>query len=206
MRIKLIDNVRGTLSSVANYTSPGKMYLIIMGAISKMGLEMDVSTNYLFKDSFNGSIPQHKHEELCRYIIDVHLPNHRSSGLVSESEVKKYIKETSLFHVKLGLVQRIINDQRPLYMRCLLTGELVPTSTIPNDADKSTLEDVDYAPKNARIWRLENMQSGERLAITDDELNLKFNLTPFELLQSINYTGENTEWRLNDSNEELARA
>ncbi len=153
MLITLSKNLYSSSVSVAN-ASPVKWdYLYTLDAIANLGIEMSVSTQYMFKTEFNAYIPEQEKQRIIEYIL-----KHRKH--VDRDEIKQYVNSANCFSVSLGKVDKIINDEREFFFRCGYTGNLIPLGDIEGYEHAKYLENINYAPEGMRLWRLNNIETG----------------------------------------------
>jgi hypothetical protein len=153
MLVTLSKSLYGSIVSVANPQPVKWDYTYTLSAVAELGIEMNVSTQYMFKTEFNASIPEQEKQR----VID-HIFKHQKH--VNRDDITQYINSTNCFSVSLGMVDKIINDEREFFFRCGYTGNLIPLGGIEGYEHAKYLENIDYAPKGMRLWRLKNIETG----------------------------------------------
>jgi len=153
MLITLSKSLYSSTVSVANPNPVKWDYTYTLSAVAELGIEMNVSTQYMFKTEFNASIPEQEKQR----VID-HILKHRKH--VNRDEITQYITNANCFSISLGMVDKIINDEREFFFRCGYTGNLIPVNKTEGYEHVKYLENIDYAPPGMRLWRLKSIETG----------------------------------------------
>lgn len=153
MLITLSKNLFSSIVSVANPQPVKWDYTYTLSAVAELGIEMNVSTEYMFKTEFNASIPKQEKQRLIE-LISKHQKH------INRDDIAKYINSTNCFRISIGMVDKIINDEREFFFRCGYTGNLIPLGDIEGYEHAKYLENIDFDPKGMRFWRLKSIETG----------------------------------------------
>lgn len=163
MLITLSKSLYSSMVSVANPTPVKWGYTYTLSAVAELGIEMNVSTKYMFKAEFNASIPEQEKQRVINHIL-------KHCTHVNRDEIIQYVNKSNCFSVSLGMVDKIINDEREFFFRCGYTGELIPLCDIEDYKHAEYLENIDYAPEGMRLWRLKSIKTGVTNDYTTEQI------------------------------------
>jgi hypothetical protein len=153
MLITLSKDLFSSIVSVANPQPVKWDYTYTLSAVAELGIEMNVSTQYMFKTEFNASIPKQEKQRLIEFIS-------KHQKHINRDEITQYMTNANCFSVSIGMVDKIINDEREFFFRCGYTGNLIPLGDIEGYEHAKYLENIDFDPKGVRLWRLKSTGTG----------------------------------------------
>lgn len=180
MRILLSKSFYSSTLSAANPNPVKWDYTYVLSAVAELGIEMPVDTKFMFKTEFNVDLPKEENARVLEYIFDKHKN-------VNREELTEYVNNNTGFRVSLGKVDKIINDERDLFVRCGYTGKLIPSNEVEGYEHAKYLENIDYAPDNMRIWRLKNLETNVTNDYTSEQVKV--------LLTTSGKTYDRNTWR-----------
>ena len=194
MRLQLNKRALESNSTHSSLKFTSDEFKLIYGAISALEFELDVDTSHFSENEFRAHLPVHQKPKLIEYLKQTHLPNLNIH--LDDKEIAKMVGNFNAETIPADLVGKIINDQRPFFKQCELTGDLIHVLDAENYIHADKLKHISVTDDTLRIWRLESLSCGTKYEREFKDLSDVLGID--ESLTYMNYTGENAKHRFND--------